>query len=65
MPFSLLSDVLASLKETTEAAAACRNLLSQPKAPPTLINWFSASAPRPPLAPAAAERTAEPRDRSG
>jgi transcription elongation GreA/GreB family factor len=39
MPFNLLSDVLAALKQTPEAAAACRRLLSQPKAPPTLINW--------------------------
>jgi transcription elongation GreA/GreB family factor len=39
MPFSLLNEVLSALKETPEAAEACRRLLSQPKAPPTLVNW--------------------------
>ena len=39
MPFSLLNEVLISLKELPETATACRNLLAQPKAPPTLVNW--------------------------
>jgi transcription elongation GreA/GreB family factor len=39
MPFSLLNEVLAALKESPEAAEACRALLAQPKAPPTLVNW--------------------------
>ncbi|HRT28311.1 MAG TPA: GreA/GreB family elongation factor [Kiritimatiellia bacterium] len=39
MPFSLLSEVLVSLKELPETVVACRNLLAQPKAPPTLVNW--------------------------
>ena len=40
MPFSLLNEILSALKETPEAAEACRRLLAQPKAPPTLINWI-------------------------
>ena len=40
MPFSLLNEVLTTLKDTPEAAEACRHLLSQPKAPPTLVNWI-------------------------
>lgn len=40
MSFSLLNEVLNSLKETPEAAAVCRQLLALPKAPPTLINWI-------------------------
>ena len=40
MPFSLLNEVLTTLKESSEAATACRQLLSQPKAPPTLVNWI-------------------------
>jgi transcription elongation GreA/GreB family factor len=40
MPFSLLSEVLAALKDSAEAAEACRRLLSQPKCPPTLVNWL-------------------------
>jgi transcription elongation GreA/GreB family factor len=40
MPFSLLNEVLTTLKETPEAAAACRQLLAQPKAPPTLVDWI-------------------------
>ncbi|HRR34996.1 MAG TPA: GreA/GreB family elongation factor [Kiritimatiellia bacterium] len=39
MPFTLLSDVLAALRDNPQTAAACRKLLSQPKAPPALINW--------------------------
>ncbi len=39
MPFSLLNEVLTSLKAMPEAAEACRRLLAQPKAPPTLVNW--------------------------
>jgi len=46
MPFALLSEVLAVLKATPEAAAACCALLSQSKAPPTLVNWvFRHEAP--------------------
>ena len=40
MPFSLLNEILNTLKETPEAAEACRKLLAQPKAPPTLVNWI-------------------------
>jgi len=40
MPFSLLNEVLNTLKETPEAANACRQLLAKPKAPPTLVNWI-------------------------
>ncbi len=40
MPFNLLNEVLNALKETPEAAEACRSLLAQPKAPPTLVNWI-------------------------
>jgi len=40
MPFSLLNETLAALKQTPEAEEACRALLSQPKAPPTLVNWI-------------------------
>jgi len=39
MPFSLLSEVLAVLKDTPEAAAACAALLKQTSVPPTLVNW--------------------------
>jgi len=39
MPFNLLNEVLNTLKATPEAAEACRQLLSHPKAPPTLVNW--------------------------
>ncbi|HNX33175.1 MAG TPA: GreA/GreB family elongation factor [Kiritimatiellia bacterium] len=40
MPFGLLNEVLTTLKETPEAEEACRHLLAQPKAPPTLVNWI-------------------------
>ena len=40
MPYNLLSEVLAALKNLPEAAEACRKLLSQPKAPPTLVCWI-------------------------
>ena len=40
MPFNLLNETLSSLKGTPAAAAACRALLTQPKAPPTLVNWI-------------------------
>ena len=40
MPFNLVNEVLSALKETPEAAEACRKLLSLPKAPPTLVNWI-------------------------
>lgn len=40
MPFSLLNETLSALKESAEAEEACRTLLSQPKAPPTLVNWI-------------------------
>ncbi len=40
MPFSLLNEALSSLKALPETAEACRKLLAQPKAPPTLINWI-------------------------
>jgi transcription elongation GreA/GreB family factor len=40
MPFSLLNEVLGTLKASPEAEEACRRLLSLPKAPPTLINWI-------------------------
>ena len=39
MPFSLLNEVLTTLKESSEAATTCRQLLSQPKVPPTLVHW--------------------------
>ena len=39
MPFSLLDEVLAVLKDLPETASACCALLSQAKAPPTLVNW--------------------------
>ena len=40
MPFSLLNEILNTLKDSPEAAEACRQLLAQPKAPPTLVNWI-------------------------
>jgi len=40
MPFNLLNEVLTTLKETPEAAAACSALLNDSKVPPTLINWI-------------------------
>jgi len=40
MPFNLLNEVLTALKETKEAEDACRRLLIQPEAPPTLVNWI-------------------------
>lgn len=40
MPFSLLNDVLITLKEAPEASTACANLLSQSKVSPTLITWI-------------------------
>ncbi len=40
MPFSLLNEVLGTLKKAPEAEEACRRLLALPKAPPTLINWI-------------------------
>lgn len=40
MPFNLLNEVLTTLKETPEAAAACCGLLGESKVPPTLINWI-------------------------
>jgi transcription elongation GreA/GreB family factor len=40
MPFSLLNDILITLKETPEASSACAHLLSQSKISPTLINWI-------------------------
>jgi len=54
MPFSLMNDVLTTLKETPEAATACATLLSQSKIPPTLINWilrFRDTLPTWPLPP--------------
>ncbi|MCL2103793.1 MAG: GreA/GreB family elongation factor [Kiritimatiellaeota bacterium] len=39
MPYSFLDDVLAALKDLPETASACCALLSQAKAPPTLVNW--------------------------
>ncbi len=39
MPFSLLNEVLNLLRGCPEAADACRRLLAQPKAPPTLVCW--------------------------
>ena len=39
MPFSLLSEVLAALKDSPDTAAACCALLRQTSVPPTLINW--------------------------
>jgi transcription elongation GreA/GreB family factor len=40
MPFSLLNEILSALKDSPAAAEACRQLLAQPKAPPTLVNWI-------------------------
>ena len=40
MPFSLLNEVLSALKTSPEAEETCRGLLSQPKAPATLVNWI-------------------------
>jgi transcription elongation GreA/GreB family factor len=40
MPFSLLNETLSALKDSPEAAEACRALFSHPKAPPTLVNWI-------------------------
>jgi transcription elongation GreA/GreB family factor len=39
MPFSLLNEVLNRLNTSAEAEEACRRLLTQPKAPPTLVYW--------------------------
>lgn len=39
MPFSLLNEVLNRLNTAAEAEEACRKLLAQPKAPPTLVYW--------------------------
>ncbi len=55
MPFSLLSEVLSSLRDAPAAGEACRRLLAQPKAPPTLVCWLfrfrkEAGWPLPPLA---------------
>ncbi len=40
MPFNLMNEVLTALKESADAADACRRLLTQPKSPPTLVNWI-------------------------
>jgi transcription elongation GreA/GreB family factor len=40
MPFNLLNETLMTLRESPEAAEACKRLLSLPKAPPTLVNWI-------------------------
>jgi transcription elongation GreA/GreB family factor len=40
MPFSLVNELLSTLKASPEAEEACRRLLSLPKAPPTLVNWI-------------------------
>ncbi|MFA7174341.1 MAG: GreA/GreB family elongation factor [Kiritimatiellia bacterium] len=40
MPYNLLNETLLALRETDEAAQACRELLMAPKAPPTLVSWI-------------------------
>lgn len=40
MPFNLLNETLSSLKASPQAEEACRALLTQPKAPATLVNWI-------------------------
>ncbi len=40
MPYNLLNETLLALRDTEDAALACRKLLLAPKAPPILINWI-------------------------
>lgn len=40
MPFNLLNEVLTLLKEDAAIAERCCGLLSQPKAPATLVSWI-------------------------
>jgi len=40
MPYNLLNETLLALKESEDAALACRKLLLAPKAPPILVNWI-------------------------
>ncbi|MDD2598915.1 MAG: GreA/GreB family elongation factor [Kiritimatiellae bacterium] len=40
MPYNLLNETLLALRETEEAAQACRELLMAPKAAPTLVSWI-------------------------
>ena len=39
MNFSLLNEVVTTLKDLPETASVCCALLSETKAPPTLVNW--------------------------
>ena len=39
MPYNILNDLLAALKDNPIAEKACKDLLKQPVAPATLVNW--------------------------